>query len=121
MRAISEQARIQISEVLPYCTFPRKYGLTKDSRMKLEVYKFNLKTPGLTRHQSKTPSCDFREMRLTNRVNVADAMQFWTSKKLKSTTHRVQIPPRQRYSIAYFVQPDPDTVTSPSDEAYTSR
>jgi isopenicillin N synthase-like dioxygenase len=29
---------------------------------------------------------------------------------LKSTTHRVQIPPRQRFSIAYFVQADPDTV-----------
>ena len=37
-------------------------------------------------------------------------MQFWTSQSLKSTTHRVQIPPRQRFSIAYFVQPDPETV-----------
>jgi len=37
-------------------------------------------------------------------------MQFWTSQKLKSTTHRVQIPPRQRFSIAYFVQADPETV-----------
>ena len=45
------------------------------------------------------------------RVNIADAMQFWTSQSLKSTTHRVQIPPRQRFSIAYFVQPDPETVT----------
>ena len=45
-------------------------------------------------------------------MNVADAMQFWTSQSLKSTTHRVQIPPRQRFSIAYFVQPDPETVSS---------
>jgi isopenicillin N synthase-like dioxygenase len=37
-------------------------------------------------------------------------MQFWTSQSLKSTTHRVQIPQRQRFSIAYFVQPDPETV-----------
>jgi len=47
-----------------------------------------------------------------NRVNVADAMQFWTSKALKSTRHRVLIPPTRRFSIAYFVQPDPDTVRS---------
>jgi len=40
-------------------------------------------------------------------------MQFWTSQKLKSTTHRVQIPPRQRFSMAYFVQPDPDTLLKP--------
>jgi len=47
-----------------------------------------------------------------DRVNVADAMQFWTSQALKSTRHRVLIPPRRRFSIAYFVQPDPDTVRS---------
>jgi len=41
-------------------------------------------------------------------------MQFWTSQSLKSTTHRVQIPPRQRFSIAYFVQPDPETVIPPT-------
>lgn len=50
------------------------------------------------------------------RVNVADAMQFWTGQALKSTTHRVQIPSRQRYSIAYFVQPDPDTPLNPIDQ-----
>ena len=44
-------------------------------------------------------------------------MQFWTSQSLKSTTHRVQIPPRQRFSIAYFVQPDPETVPACQDEA----
>jgi isopenicillin N synthase-like dioxygenase len=40
-------------------------------------------------------------------------MQFWTSQSLKSTTHRVQIPRHRRFSIAYFVQPDPETVTPP--------
>jgi len=44
-------------------------------------------------------------------------MQFWTSNSLKSTTHRVQIPRRQRYSIAYFVSPDPDTPLKPIHEA----
>ena len=52
--------------------------------------------------------------RLTSRVNVADAMQFWTSNVLKSTKHRVQVPQRQRYSLVYFVIADPDTV-SPQD------
>jgi len=50
-------------------------------------------------------------------VNVADAMQFWTSQSLKSTTHRVQIPVKQRFSIAYFVQADPDTPLKPIHSA----
>ena len=51
---------------------------------------------------------------------------------LKSTVHRVQIPPAQRYSIAYFVEPDPNVVlaqiredgvidTSGQDKILTSR
>jgi isopenicillin N synthase-like dioxygenase len=44
------------------------------------------------------------------RVNLGDALQFWTKDLLKSTVHRVQIPPAQRYSMAYFVEPDPDVV-----------
>ena len=44
------------------------------------------------------------------RVNVADAMQFWTSDTLKSTKHRVLIPKKTRYSLVYFVVADPETV-----------
>jgi isopenicillin N synthase-like dioxygenase len=46
------------------------------------------------------------------RVNLGDALQFWTKGLLKSTVHRVLIPPKQRYSIAYFVEPNPDVVCS---------
>lgn len=48
---------------------------------------------------------------LMKRVNLGDALQFWTKDLLKSTVHRVQIPPAQRYSMAYFVEPDPDVVS----------
>ena len=42
------------------------------------------------------------------RINLGDALQFWTKDVLKSTVHRVQIPTEQRYSIAYFCEADPD-------------
>jgi len=67
--------------------------------------------------QSKAQWIDATPIPDTILVNVADAMQFWTSNSLKSTTHRVQIPRRQRYSIAYFVSPDPDTPLKPIHEA----
>lgn len=47
---------------------------------------------------------------LTFSVNVADAMQFWTSNILKSAKHRVLAPLKQRYSLVYFVGADPETV-----------
>ena len=50
------------------------------------------------------------ETYLIVRVNVADAMQFWTSDTLKSTKHRVLIPKKTRYSLVYFVVADPETV-----------
>ncbi|EXJ58902.1 hypothetical protein A1O7_06332 [Cladophialophora yegresii CBS 114405] len=55
-------------------------------------------------------------------VNVGDLLMRWSNDYLKSTSHRVQLPPRQdrhtgderltraRYSIPYFVSTDPDTV-----------
>jgi isopenicillin N synthase-like dioxygenase len=68
--------------------------------------------------QSKGEWIDATPIPDTVLVNVADAMQFWTGKSLKSTTHRVQIPPRQRFSIAYFVSPDPETPLKPIHEAW---
>jgi hypothetical protein len=53
------------------------------------------------------------ETYLTVRVNVADAMQFWTSDTLKSTKHRVLIPKKTRFSLVYFVVADPETVYRP--------
>lgn len=43
-------------------------------------------------------------------VNIGDALSLWTSKTLKSTLHRItweNLPPNQdRYSMAYFSQPN---------------
>ena len=55
-------------------------------------------------------------------MNIGDLLMRWSNDYLKSTSHRVQLPPRQerytgderltraRYSIPYFVTTDPDTV-----------
>lgn len=51
-------------------------------------------------------------------VNVADALEFWLGGLFESSLHRV-VEPRieqeqaQRLSMAYFLQPDPDSVLSP--------
>jgi isopenicillin N synthase-like dioxygenase len=54
-------------------------------------------------------------------MNVGDLLTRWSNDYLKSTSHRVQLPPRQdrytgderltraRYSIPYFLTTDPDT------------
>ncbi|EEH17985.1 hypothetical protein PABG_00548 [Paracoccidioides brasiliensis Pb03] len=55
-------------------------------------------------------------------INVGDLLQRWSNDHLHSTSHRVTIPPlidrlegvnrmvRERYSIPYFVAPDPTSV-----------
>lgn len=53
-------------------------------------------------------------------VNIGDLMQRLTNGRCKSTVHRVKGPPTakdgmlpSRYSIPFFVHPDPDTVIEP--------
>ncbi|KAJ6108262.1 hypothetical protein N7523_009585 [Penicillium sp. IBT 18751x] len=55
-------------------------------------------------------------------MNVGDLLQRWSNNHLRSTSHRVTLPPlsdryegkqritRERYSIPYFLAPDPDSV-----------
>ena len=55
-------------------------------------------------------------------MNVGDLLMRWSNDYLKSTSHRVQLPPgqdryegderltRARYSIPYFLTTDPDTM-----------
>ncbi|KNG86630.1 gibberellin 20-oxidase [Aspergillus nomiae NRRL 13137] len=55
-------------------------------------------------------------------VNVGDLLQMWSNDRLKSTNHRVRMPPladryegpnrmtRERFSIPYFMSPDPSSV-----------
>ncbi|KAJ5217329.1 hypothetical protein N7468_010337 [Penicillium chermesinum] len=55
-------------------------------------------------------------------VNIGDLLQRWSNDVLRSTSHRVTLPPlsdrfegkqrltRKRYSIPYFLAPDPDSV-----------
>ncbi|KAF7588153.1 hypothetical protein BBP40_006120 [Aspergillus hancockii] len=55
-------------------------------------------------------------------MNVGDLLQMWSNDRLRSTSHRVRLPPladryegpnrmtRERFSIPYFMSPDPDSV-----------
>ncbi len=43
-------------------------------------------------------------------VNIADLLMRWTNDIYVSTPHRVLSPPRQRQSLAFFLDPNPDSV-----------
>ena len=45
-------------------------------------------------------------------VNIGDALMRWSNDIYVSTPHRVRVPRRQRRSVAFFLDPDPDTVLS---------
>ena len=59
-----------------------------------------------SRHKGSTPIL----------VNIGDVLSYWTSGVLKSTVHRVvfpmDAPSAERYSIAYFCQPDDEAELS---------
>lgn len=44
--------------------------------------------------------------------NIGDCLMRWTNDIYVSTPHRVLRPPRERYSIAVFVDPNPDALVS---------
>lgn len=45
-------------------------------------------------------------------VNIADMLMRWTNDTYVSTPHRVLPPPRKRLSIAFFLDPNPDSVVT---------
>lgn len=45
-------------------------------------------------------------------VNTGDLMGHWSNDRYRSTWHRVQPTQRERFSIAFFVDPDDDTTVS---------
>lgn len=42
--------------------------------------------------------------------NIGDCLMRWTNDIYVSTPHRVQVPTRERYSIAFFLDPNPDAI-----------
>lgn len=58
---------------------------------------------------------DARPIKDTILVNTGDLMERWTNGEFRSTRHRVKLPARQeqaardRYSVAFFCSPNPDT------------
>ena len=45
--------------------------------------------------------------------NIGDCLMRWTNDRYRSTPHRVRIPETERYSIAYFLDPNPDAIVEP--------
>jgi isopenicillin N synthase-like dioxygenase len=45
--------------------------------------------------------------------NIGDCLMRWSNDIYVSTPHRVQVPERDRYSIAFFLDPNPDAVVEP--------
>ncbi|MEC9431392.1 MAG: 2-oxoglutarate and iron-dependent oxygenase domain-containing protein [Pseudomonadota bacterium] len=43
-------------------------------------------------------------------VNIGDCLQRWTNDLYVSTPHRVLAPAQERFSVAFFLDPDPDAV-----------
>ncbi|XP_076951940.1 kihadalactone A synthase LFS-like [Bidens hawaiensis] len=43
-------------------------------------------------------------------INLGDLMERWTNCLFRSTLHRVMLSGKERYSIAFFFEPDPDAV-----------
>jgi len=43
-------------------------------------------------------------------INIADLLMRWTNDTYVSTPHRVLTPPKERFSLAFFLDPNPDSV-----------
>lgn len=46
--------------------------------------------------------------------NIGDCLMRWTNDEYVSTPHRVRMPTTERYSIAFFLDPNPDAIVDPS-------
>ncbi len=49
----------------------------------------------------------------TMTVNFGDCMSFWTSGRIRATTHRVAAPPEERFSVPFFYEPAVNAMISP--------
>jgi isopenicillin N synthase-like dioxygenase len=45
--------------------------------------------------------------------NIGDCLMRWTNDVYVSTPHRVVVPERERYSLAFFLDPNPDAIVEP--------
>lgn len=45
-------------------------------------------------------------------MNIGDCLMRWTNDIYVSTPHRVKVPKRERYSVAFFFDPNPDTIVA---------
>jgi isopenicillin N synthase-like dioxygenase len=57
------------------------------------------------------PVADTGELLL---CNIGDCLMRWTNDEYVSTPHRVRVPTTERYSIAFFLDPNPDATVDPS-------
>lgn len=46
--------------------------------------------------------------------NIGDCLMRWTNDEYVSTPHRVRMPTTERFSVAFFLDPNPDAIVDPS-------
>lgn len=63
--------------------------------------------------QQKTRWVDVPATEGVTVVNSGDLLERWTNGRFRSTLHRVKPPTQTRLSIAFFLDPDSDTIVSP--------
>ncbi|XP_066540577.1 uncharacterized protein [Hoplias malabaricus] len=84
---------------------------------------FQSKEGGLQIRNRKKEFIDAPSIPGTVLVNIADLMQRWTSDVFVSAVHRVLLPPpgdkRTRQSLAFFVQPEDDSIITCCDGSET--
>lgn len=69
-------------------------------------------TPGLEVRTRRGDWIDPPVLPNTFVCNIGDSLMRWTNDVYVSTPHRVRIPEQERYSIAFFLDPNPDAVIS---------
>ncbi|MGI9316857.1 MAG: isopenicillin N synthase family dioxygenase [bacterium] len=69
-------------------------------------------TPGLEVRTRQGAWIDPPAMPNTFVCNIGDCLMRWTNDIYVSTPHRVRIPEQERYSIAFFLDPNPDADVS---------
>ena len=110
-KQIWEQGHTVISEPLLSCTSPAR--TLNNNRFQDDVGGLQVLSNGEWVDATPIPDTILflpLTIKLISSVNVADAMQFWSSETLKSTKHRVLVPKKTRFSLVYFVVADPETV-----------
>lgn len=73
------------------------------------------KEPGLEMQTQQGYWIDVKPRKAAILVNTGDFLSRWTNHRFIATPHRVKATLKDRYSMAFFYNPNPDTIADPND------